>query len=310
MTTAPTGKQQQNQWLYNADGEELRVWIDGEILPASQAQLSIFDHGALYGDGVFEGIRAYGGRIFQCASHIERLFHSAECIRLEIPYSRGEIEQLMRDTLKANNLEDAYIRLVVTRGPGGLGLNPFLCEHACTYCITGALRLYPDDFYRKGMPIIVAKRLRIPIECLDPRIKSLNYLNNILAKIEAIDAGVLEAVMLNTDGFVAECTGDNIFVVRDGAIATPPGEAGILEGVTRAFVMSMCKELNIPCQERMLKLDDLRGADEVFLTGTAAEIIAVSQIDGDPVGKGEEGPITCTLREQFHAIIKACAPEG
>jgi len=294
-----------------AHGAEDRpiIWIDGALYPKSQAKVSVYDHGLLYGDGVFEGIRVYGGRIFKSRQHIARLFQCAERIRLTVPYTRDEVHRLMHDTVKANGLTDAYIRLLVTRGVGSLGLNPFKCPRATVICIADTISLYPPEFYSDGLPIIVAKRPRIPIECLDPRIKSLNYLNNILAKVEAIDAGCLEAIMLNTKGFVAECTGDNIFFVKGGRVVTPPVEAGILEGVTRRFVLNLCKQHNIHAEERDFRTDEVFGADEVFLTGTAAEIIAVRSVDKKTIGDGKEGPVTRRLREAFKAAIAAGAPE-
>jgi len=235
------------------------IWIDGVFVPGSQAKVSVFDHGLLYGDGCFEGIRAYGGRIFKCKSHIDRFFRSAARIRLTIPYSADEIDRLMRDSLAKNNVTDGYIRLVVTRGVGTLGLHPFKCPKPSVFCIADTISLYPPEMYEQGMPIIVAKRPRIPIECLDPSIKSLNYLNNILAKIEAIDAGVLEALMLNTRGNVAECTGDNVFIIKDGAVATPELESGLLDGITRSFVIDLCKELGVSITERVIKIDEVMG---------------------------------------------------
>jgi len=306
----PTPSTQQSATPNATDADRPLIWMDGELVPRSQAKVSVYDHGLLYGDGCFEGIRAYNGRIFKCRSHINRLFRSAERIRLEIPYSKDEIERVMRDCMAANNLSDAYIRLVVTRGVGTLGLHPFRCPRPGVFCIADTIQLYPKEMYEQGMGIIVAKRPRIPVDCLDPRIKSLNYLNNILAKIEAIDAGVLEALMLNTKGEVAECTGDNIFVVKNGAIGTPTPDTGLLEGITRGFVMGLCEELNIPIEERTLHLDEVMDADEVFLTGTAAEIIAVKSIDEQPVGDGAgEGPVTKRLRERFKEIVENNAPE-
>ena len=286
------------------------IWLDGEFVPRSQAKVSVYDHGLLYGDGCFEGIRAYNGRIFKCRSHIDRFFRSAERIRLKIPYTKDEIDRIMRDALEKNNLTDAYIRLVVTRGTGTLGLHPFKCPNPTVFCIADTISLYPPEMYAQGMPIVVAKRPRIPIDCLDPNIKSLNYLNNILAKIEAIDAGVLEALMLNTQGDVAECTGDNVFIIKAGAVATPTVESGLLDGITRQFVIDLCNELNISIEERTIKLDEVMNADEVFLTGTAAEIIAVKSIDDRPIGDGAgEGPVTKRLRERFQEILAQGAPE-
>ena len=294
----------------NAATDRPFVWLDGEFVPKSAAKISVFDHGLLYGDGCFEGIRAYGGRIFKCKSHIDRFFRSAERIRLTIPYTADEIDQLMRDSLAKNEITDGYIRLVVTRGVGSLGLHPFKCPRASVFCIADKISLYPPEMYAEGMPIVVAKRPRIPVDCLDPSIKSLNYLNNILAKIEAIDAGVLEALMLNTQGDVAECTGDNVFVIKDGAVVTPALEAGLLDGITRSFVIGLCEELGVSITERTVRLDEVMAADEVFLTGTAAEIIAVKSIDQKPVGDGAgEGPVTKRLRERFREVLKAGAPE-
>jgi len=285
------------------------VWIDGRLVPKSQATVSVFDHGLLYGDGVFEGIRMYNGRVFKCASHVERLFRSAERIRLKIPHTKDEVALIIKETLRANGMKDAYIRLVVTRGAGSLGLNPNSCPRPGVICICDNLRLYPEQMYRDGMKIVVAERPRIPIDCLDPRIKSLNYLNNILGKLEAIDAGVLEALMLNTKGYVAECTGDNIFVIKGGKVSTPPSDAGILEGVTRAFVMGLCAELRIPCEERMMRLDEVLGAEEVFLTGTGAEIIAVTAVGDTVIGSGKEGAVTKRIRERFREVVSENAPE-
>ena len=286
------------------------IWIDGELVPKSKAKVSVYDHGLLYGDGCFEGIRAYGGRIFKSRSHIDRLFRSAERIRLEIPYSRDEIDKVMHECLRANSIADGYIRLVITRGVGTLGLHPFRCPRPSVICIADTISLYPPEMYEQGMPIVVARRPRIPIDCLDPRIKSLNYLNNILAKIEAIDAGVLEALMLNKQGEVCECTGDNVFIVKDGAVATPDSESGLLEGITRRFVIELCKKQGLKIEERILRLEDVTSADEVFLTGTAAEIIAVKSIDGKAIGDGKgEGPVTKRLREGFREVLAQGAPE-
>ena len=286
------------------------IWFDGAIVPQHEAKVSVYDHGLLYGDGVFEGIRVYGGRIFKMQSHLHRLFESAERIRLSIPYTLAELEQALRDTVRASAKPDAYIRLVVTRGVGTLGLNPFTCPMPHVFIICDSIQLYPPQLYDTGMKVIVAKRPRIPVACLDPAIKSLNYLNNILAKIESIDAGVLEAIMLNTDGQVAECTGDNIFVVKDGAVTTPPPEAGLLNGVTRRFVIdTLCPALGIACRERHLSLDDVYAADEVFLTGTAAEVIGVHAVGDRTIGSGHGGPVTQRLTAEFRRRVMANAPE-
>jgi branched-chain amino acid aminotransferase len=286
-----------------------QVWIDGALTPQDKAVVSVYDHCLLYGDGVFEGIRAYNGRVFKLRSHLKRLQRSADAIRLKIPYSMDELEEIIRSTLEANEIRDGYIRLVVTRGVGTLGLHPFKCPKPTVICITDTIELYPPEMYESGMPIIVAERPRVPVECLDPRIKSCNYMNNILAKIEAIDAGVLEALMLNTDGEVAECTGDNVFIVSEQCVFTPPPEVGVLEGVTRSFVMDLCTQLGIPCKEERLLMDDVLDADEVFLTGTAAELIAVTKIDEIEIGDGKEGPTTKRLRDKFREVVSRDAPE-
>ncbi len=288
----------------------LKIWIDGKLVPKSEASVSVYDHGLLYGDGVFEGIRVYGGRIFKMAQHLERLWDSAEAIRLEIPYSRADVATAMKDTVAANGLRDAYIRLVVTRGAGTLGLDPRKCPRPCVFCIADTIQLYPAELYEKGMKIIVARRPRIPIACLDPSIKSLNYLNNILAKLEAIDADVLEAIMLNTDGFVSECTGDNIFGIKNKTIITPPPQAGILKGITRRFVMdTLAPKLGFTVEEKLFRMPELLACDEVFLTGSAAEIIGVSQIDNAVIGKGVVGPSTKALVAEFRARVASNAPE-
>ncbi len=288
-----------------------KIWLDGELVAADEARISVFDHAVLYGDGCFEGIRAYAGRIFKLKSHLDRLYASAQKIRLIPSYSIDEIERAIRATLDVNGLSDAYIRLVFTRGVGTLGLHPFKCPKPTAFIITDTIELYPPELYESGMAVIVAKRRRVPIESLDPAVKSLNYLNNILAKIEAIDADVLEAVMLNVDGEVSECTGDNIFVVQDGRLITPSASAGILHGVTRRFVMDeLGPALGHVVEERPMKLDDILGADEVFLTGTAAEIIGVTRIDDHKIGSGVVGPVTRGLETEFRKRVSSNAPEN
>lgn len=289
---------------------DLLIWLDGKLVPKAEAKVSVYDHGLLYGDGCFEGIRAYNGRVFKLGAHLERMWTSAEKIRLTPPYSRAEVAAAIKETLAANGLSDAYIRLIFTRGAGTLGLHPFRCPRPGVIVIADKIQLYPDELYRDGMKVIVAQRPRIPIECLDPAIKSLNYLNNILAKIEAIDADVLEAIMLNTEGYVAECTGDNIFAIKGGTVFTPPTEAGILHGITRQFVIdTLCPAMGIPIRQKMMKLDEVLAADEVFLTGTAAEIIGVSQIDEHRIGAGRVGAITAKLTEEFRRRVAVNAPE-
>ena len=289
----------------------MKIWIDGKMLPEEEAKIGVLDHGLLYGDGCFEGIRVYNGRIFKLQSHLERMWQSAERIRLDLPFTHEVIAAAVRETVEVNGIVDGYVRLVFTRGVGTLGLHPFLCPKPTVFVIADTIKLYPAELYTDGMKIIVAERPRIPRECLDPQIKSLNYLNNILAKIEAIDAGVLEALMLNVDGWVSECTGDNIFVIKDGHLATPPVDAGILDGITRRFVMNeLCPALGLPVEERMMRLEEVLEADEVFLTGTAAEVIGVSQVGDHVIGGGAVGSITTRLVEEFRARTSEGALEN
>jgi branched-chain amino acid aminotransferase len=285
----------------------MKVWIDGQLLDSDEAKVSVFDHGLLYGDGVFEGIRIYSGRIFECQAHVDRLYESARRIRLQIPYTKDEIVEAMEATLAAADRQDGYIRLVVTRGAGTLGLNPFLCPKPTVIVIVDGIRLYPEQMYREGMSVIISKVRRCGANMLDPQVKSLNYLNNIRAKIECIDAGVSEAIMLNADGHVAECTGDNIFIVSDGVVITPPLEAGILEGVTRGLVLNLAEQMGIEIRETCVSVPALLAADECFLTGTAAEVIAVTRVDETPIGDGKPGPITSQLREAFFKYARGGA---
>lgn len=279
------------------------VYVNGRMVPKNEAMVSVYDHGLLYGDGIFEGIRVYRGRIFKCEQHMDRLWRSAEGIRMTIPITRQEMVNIQRAAIEVNNIEEGYIRLLVTRGYGTLGLDPRKCPVPGIICIADQIQLYPKEMYESGMSIVVAKRPRVPIECLDPRTKSLNYLNNILAKCEAIDAGCHEAIMLNTEGFVSECTGDNIFLVKNGIIYTPPSDAGILEGITRQFVMdTLARDCGLKCIAKQIRVEEVLSADEVFLTGSAAEIIAVTQIDEHRISAGE-GPITKKLRLRFREIV-------
>jgi branched-chain amino acid aminotransferase len=283
----------------------MKIWMDGQLLDREQAAVSVFDHGVLYGDGVFEGIRIYNGRIFQCTAHVDRLYESAEKIRLEIPYSKQDLVDAMTQCIEVNGLTDGgYIRLVITRGAGTLGLHPFMCPKPCVFIIADQIQLYPPELYETGMGVVIAKRIRISPTMLDPAVKSLNYVNNIMAKIEAIDVGLLEAVMLNDQGNVSECTGDNIFIIKDGAIVTPPVTAGILIGVTRNVAIRLAKQLGIEVAERDMKPDELKAADEIFLTGTAAEIMAVTKVDETVIGSGKAGPVTTKLLEAFRAFIE------
>ncbi|NNM87551.1 MAG: branched-chain-amino-acid transaminase [Phycisphaerae bacterium] len=276
------------------------VWIDGQRVPLAQAKISVFDHGLLYGDGVFEGLRQYNGRIFRPQEHLDRLFDSARAIRLEIPYSASELLRAMEETLTANAMQESYIRLVVTRGVGLLGISPANCQRPTVFIITDTIQMYPAELYRTGMAIITASTVRTAPNALSPKIKSLNYLNNILAKWEAIDAGVPEAVMLNHLGYVCECTGDNIFIVRGGELITPPPESGLLVGITRGVVIELAGKAGIPVRQTNLLRSDLYTADECFLTGSGAEVIAVTSIDKRPIGFGKVGPMTEQLSVAFH----------
>ena len=278
------------------------IYVNGKLLPKDEAVVSVFDHGLLYGDGIFEGIRVYDGNIFKLKEHIERLFESAKTIWLNIPLSPKEMEQTTIDTVAANGMRDAYIRLVVTRGVGDLGIDPDKCVIPTIFIIVSTISLYPPKFYEEGIPLITASTRRIPLECLDPRIKSCNYLNNILAKIEAKRAGVPEAIMLNLNGRVAECTADNIFITKNGNLLTPRLTEGALPGVTRESVLELAVEAGLKAEETILGLHDLYNSHECFLTGTGAEIVPVVQIDGRQVGDGKPGPRTKMLRERFQAM--------
>ncbi|MBU3812834.1 MAG: branched-chain-amino-acid transaminase [Candidatus Niameybacter stercoravium] len=277
------------------------IYLDGNYVREEEAKISVFDHGVLYGDGVFEGIRVYNGRVFKCEEHINRLYNAAKAIMLEIPMSKEEMTGVLLETCRRNQIKNGYVRLVVTRGKGDLGLNPVSCKVASVFCIAGSITLYPDEMYIKGMPIITAVQRRNKATIVDPQIKSLNYLNNILAKIEANRAGVPEALMLNHDGVVAECTGDNIFIVKDSVIYTPPIYIGILDGITRNTVIELAKGLGYEVKESEFTLFNVYSADECFLTGTAAEAIPVTNVDGRIIGNGEAGPVTTRLLEAFKA---------
>ena len=281
-----------------------KVWMNCELLPAEDAKVGVYDRGLLYGDGVFEGIRAYHGRVFKLDKHLARLYASAEAIRLTVPFTAEQLRRAIYQTMQANGQSDAYIRLVVTRGPGDLGLDPAKSKGPVVFIITDKIALYPARMYAEGMSIIAAKTVRTPPQSLNPKVKSLNYLNNILAKIEAGDAGVSEAVMLSCDGYVAECTGDNIFIVKDEKVLTPPVSAGILEGITRDVVIELAAEQGLALKERQLRLEDLYAADECFLTGTAAEVVPVTKIDEHVIGAGKPGPITKRLIDAFHKYVQ------
>ncbi|MBS3733944.1 MAG: branched-chain-amino-acid transaminase [Phycisphaerae bacterium] len=282
----------------------MKVWFNGQLVDADDARVGVWDHGLLYGDGVFEGIRVYNGRVFQCQAHVDRLYDSARHLRLAIPYTKQELTDAMVETLAANGIDaGGYIRLVVTRGAGTLGLHPFKCAEPNTFIIADQIALYPDEMYRDGMAVIIAKTVRRSGRVIPSVVKSLNYLNNILAKIEAIDAGVAEAIMLNEAGTVAECTGDNLFIVSDGAVTTPPPGASILVGITRGVVMDLARRAGIPLAEADITVEQLYAADECFLTGTAAEVIAVTKVDGHTIGGGKPGPVTQKLLSAFRDYI-------
>lgn len=282
----------------------LKVFISGKLYDKEDAKISVYDHGLLYGDGVFEGLRSYGGRVFRLEEHLERLWNSAKAIWLEIPMTREAMAQAVNETLATNGLKDAYIRLVVTRGAGTLGLDPNRTADPQVIIIADKITLYPDELYRDGLEIVTVSTLRNHPAALSPRIKSLNYLNNILAKIEGLQAGCIEALMLNHKGEVAECTGDNIFLVRDGVVLTPPIDAGILEGVTRGAVMELAREAGHEVREIPLTKHDVYIAQECFLTGTAAEVIPVVKVDSRVIGTGKPGPITLALKESFHRLAR------
>ena len=274
------------------------------MVDKEKALVSVFDHGLLYGDGVFEGIRCYGRLVFRLKEHIDRLFNSARAIELAIPMTKTALIEAIIKTLKANTLDDAYIRLVVTRGRGDLGLDPRKCKDPTVFIITDKIALYPAEFYQKGLEIVTAQTRRNLPQALNPKIKSLNYLNNILAKIEAVKYGVEEAIMLTHDDYVAECTGDNIFAVNDHELFTPPIDVGALEGITRDACISLAKKIGIPTCEKMLRMDDLYSSNEVFLTGTAAEIVPVTRINKRVIGGGSPGEITLKLMKEFKKLTK------
>jgi len=282
----------------------LKVYINGQLLEKENAKISVYDHGLLYGDGVFEGMRSYGGKVFRLKQHLDRLWNSAKTIWLEIPISRDDLAKAVNDTLAANQIKDGYIRLVVTRGVGTLGLDPNRCSHPQVIIITDKIELYPEDFYRNGLEIVTASTMRNHPGALNPRIKSLNYLNNILAKIEGLKAGCIEALMLNHKGEVAEATGDNIFLVRSGVLQTPPLDAGILEGITRDAVIELARAAGIEVREMPLTRHDVYIADEGFLTGSAAEVIPVVKIDNRTIGDGKPGPITRDLIARFRNLTR------
>ena len=280
----------------------MRIYVDGKYYDQKNAKISVFDHGLLYGDGIFEGIRAYNGRVFKLTEHIDRLFCSAKAILLKIPMSHGEIVRAVVETCRRNKIRDGYVRLLVTRGAGTLGLNPNRCKNPSIIIIADKIQLYPAELYQRGMEIITVPTTRNLHSALNPAIKSLNYLNNILAKIEANNAGCEEAIMLNAEGFVSECTGDNIFIVKAGQMFTPPLSAGALYGITRGVVIELAREDGLTVAEPNLTRYDLFNADECFLTGTGAELIPIVKIDGRVIAAGKPGPITRRLVDKYHAL--------
>lgn len=280
------------------------IFIDGEYLKKEDAKISVYDHGLLYGDGVFEGIRAYNGYVFKLKEHIDRLFYAAKATGITIPYSKEEMIDIVRNTCAKNNLEDSYIRLVVTRGVGDLGLLPTNCKKASVICIAATIALYPKEMYERGLSVVTASQKRSNATVLDPQIKSLNYLNNIMAKMEAARQGCGEAIMLNSEGLVCECTGDNIFIVKNGEIYTPPTYVGILEGVTRNSVIDIAGKLGMKVHQVPFTLFNVYSADECFLTGTAAELISVAKADDKIIGSGVAGPITKKLLAEFQKYAR------
>ena len=282
----------------------LKVYISGQLYDKADAKISVYDHGLLYGDGVFEGMRSYGGRVFRLQQHLVRLYDSAKAIHLQIPIPQEELAAAVNETLRVNQIEDGYVRLVVTRGAGTLGLDPNRTSDPQVIIIADRITLYPAEFYENGLEIITVSTIRNHPAALNPRIKSLNYLNNILAKIEGLQAGCVEALMLNHKGEVAECTGDNIFLVRDGQISTPPIDAGILEGITRDATIELAAQAQVRVREVPLTKHDVYIADECFLTGSAAEVIPVVKVDSRPIGDGKPGPITRDLTRRFRELTR------
>jgi branched-chain amino acid aminotransferase len=280
------------------------IYLNGDFVTKENAKVSVYDHGFLYGDGIFEGIRIYNGNIFKCKEHLDRLYDSAKSIMLDIPLTYAEMEQALVETIRRNGLRDGYIRLVVSRGPGNLGLDPKRCPQAWVIIIVEQLAIYPEEAYKNGLvSVSVSQRRNIP-DALNPKIKSLNYLNNILVKIQANLAGVGEAIMLNAQGYVAEGSSDNIFIVKKGVVYTPPCYVGALEGITRAAIIELCAKLGYTLKEEPFTLHDVYVADEVFFTGTAAEVIAVREVDGRTIGSGHAGPITTHLLSEFRKIVE------
>ena len=281
-----------------------KVWLDNQLLDEADAKISVFDHGLLYGDGVFEGIRVYSGKVFEFQAHLDRLYRSARALRLPIDQDKETMMANVETTAQANNIKDGYIRLIATRGVGDLGLDPTICKKAQIIIIAATIQLYPKEFYEKGLKVISSSVVRNHPLSLSPQIKSLNYLNNIMAKLEAVDRGMPEAIMYNHMGYIAEATGDNVFIIREGVIYTPPSEAGALEGITRSVVIRLAREHGYEVIERNLVRFDLYAAEEIFLTGTAAEVIGIVEVDHHKIGCGSPGPITRDLLKKFNEYVR------
>lgn len=282
----------------------LQIWLDGKLVPEQEAKISVFDHGLLYGDGIFEGIRAYHGRVFKLKEHLKRLYDGAQCLMMNIPITIDQMQEAVLETLRANDLRDAYIRLVVTRGVGDLGLDPRKCPVPSIFCIATSIALYPEEVYEKGLKLVTCATRRNSPDALNGSIKSLNYLNNIMAKIECIQADVPEGIMLTTDGYVCECTGDNLFLINGNKLITPPDHLGALPGITRQAVMDVAADLGMEVVEELFRMRSVYTAEEAFLTGTAAELVPVVEVDGRQIGAGKAGPQTTRLLEAFRTLIQ------
>lgn len=282
-----------------------KIWLDGKLVDENEAKISVFDHGLLYGDGIFEGIRFYNGRVFRLQEHIERLFDSARAILLKMPWSIEEVCQATVDTCKANGLRDGYVRLVITRGPGPLGLNPHQCPTPSMFIIASGITLYPDACYENGLEVVTCSTRRPAPASLSPQVKSLNYLNNVMAKVEAIKAGAQEGLMLNEQGYVAECTGDNVFVIKNGKIKTPPVSDGCLDGITRQVIFELAEKLGVTLEEKTMTRYDLYVANEIFLTGTAAEVIPLVKLDEREIGDGKPGEISKQMISAFRELANS-----
>lgn len=282
-----------------------KIWLDGDIVDEADAKISVFDHGVLYGDGIFEGIRFYEGRVFRLEEHIERLFMSAKVLLLKMPWTLEEVCQATLEAIRANDLKDGYVRLVVTRGVGDLGLNPYLCPKPSMFIIASTITLYPAELYDNGLEVVTCATRRPTPGSLSPQVKSLNYLNNVMAKIEALKTGAKEALMLNEQGYVAECTGDNVFIVKKGEVITPPVSDGSLDGITRQVIFELCEEMGIAIREATMGRYDVFTADEAFLTGTAAETIPMVMLDDREIGDGKPGPISMKLIEAYRKKVRS-----